>query len=250
MTDKEFRRLRKHDLLKLLVTQGKENIQLETQLEETVSQLSEEQEANERLKAKLDEKDALIEKLKGRLDQKDARIKKLREDMEAWKNSRRIQLAEAGSIAEAALRLNGIFETAQKAADQYLYNLRVQCGLEKGEDPLELDAEDDGDDAELARALEADRRAEMSWDGETVQKAGETQNAGESRETPEGEEVSLSGKTAEAEDASLNGETAAVQESSLNGETPKAQDASLNGKNPETENTAEPEGGRRAEAFS
>ena len=141
MTDKEFRRLRRHDLLQLLVAQGKENIQLETQLDETSSQLSAEQKANKRLKAKLDEKDALIEKLKGRLDQKDARIKKLKEDMDAWKNSRRIQLAEAGSIAEAALRLNGIFETAQQAADQYLYNLRIQCGLEEDEFPLESDSQ-------------------------------------------------------------------------------------------------------------
>ena len=152
MTEKEFHKLRRRDLLQLLVAQGKENLQLQAEFDETSAQLQQMQETNERLKARLNEKDALIDKLKGRLDQKDARIKKLREDMEAWKTSRQIQLVEAGSIAEAALRLSGIFETAQKAADQYLYNLRVQCGLEKGEDPLELDDEDDGGDAELARA--------------------------------------------------------------------------------------------------
>lgn len=37
---------------------------------------------------------------------------------------RRIALREAGSIAEAALRLNGIFEAADKAAQQYLENVR------------------------------------------------------------------------------------------------------------------------------
>ena len=177
----------------------------------------------------------LFRSLKGRLDQKDARIKKLREDMESWKTSRRIQLVEAGSIAEAALRLNGIFETAQKAADQYLYNLRVQCGLEKGEDPLELDDEDDGGDEELARALEADKRAQMSWEGDAVQKAGETGDAGES---PGAEAGSLSGEKPESEEASLNGEPLRSQEESLNKEPPQARD------------TAEPEGGRRAEAFS
>lgn len=52
------------------------------------------------------------------------------------------QLDEAGSIAEAALRLNGIFETAQQTADQYLYNLRIQCGLEEEEFPLEMDDQD------------------------------------------------------------------------------------------------------------
>ena len=39
--------------------------------------------------------------------------------------SRQIQLASAGSIAEAALRLNHIFEDAQAAADQYLENIKA-----------------------------------------------------------------------------------------------------------------------------
>ena len=37
--------------------------------------------------------------------------------------SREIRLRHAGSIAEAALRLNGIFESAQAAADLYLENI-------------------------------------------------------------------------------------------------------------------------------
>lgn len=38
--------------------------------------------------------------------------------------SRTIQLANAGSIAEAALQLNGVFEAADRAARQYLDNVR------------------------------------------------------------------------------------------------------------------------------
>lgn len=37
---------------------------------------------------------------------------------------REIEIENAGSIAEAALKLNGVFEAAQKAADQYLENVR------------------------------------------------------------------------------------------------------------------------------
>ena len=37
---------------------------------------------------------------------------------------REIILSEAGSIAEAALRLNQVFEQAQAAADQYLENVK------------------------------------------------------------------------------------------------------------------------------
>lgn len=39
-------------------------------------------------------------------------------------SDRQIALTEAGSIAEAALRINGVFEAAQAAADQYLENVR------------------------------------------------------------------------------------------------------------------------------
>lgn len=38
--------------------------------------------------------------------------------------SRAIQIETCGSIAEAALHLNGVFEAAQAAAEQYLENVR------------------------------------------------------------------------------------------------------------------------------
>ena len=38
--------------------------------------------------------------------------------------SRRILLDKSGSMAEAALRLNGVFEAADRAAQQYLENIR------------------------------------------------------------------------------------------------------------------------------
>ena len=38
---------------------------------------------------------------------------------------RQIAIAESGSIAEAALRVNGVFEAAEKAAKEYLQNLAL-----------------------------------------------------------------------------------------------------------------------------
>lgn len=52
---------------------------------------------------------------------------KLEQAREALKR-REIALAEAGNIAEAALRLNQVFEQAQAAADQYLENVRRISG--------------------------------------------------------------------------------------------------------------------------
>ncbi len=59
-----------------------------------------------------DELDQRVEKLQAQL--KEAREKA---------SSRAIALSGAGSIAEAALALNGVFESAQAAADQYLENI-------------------------------------------------------------------------------------------------------------------------------
>lgn len=39
-------------------------------------------------------------------------------------NSKQIMISEAGSIAEASLKINKIFELAQEAADQYLENIK------------------------------------------------------------------------------------------------------------------------------
>lgn len=49
---------------------------------------------------------------------------------------RTIQIREAGSIAEAALRLNGVFEAAEAAAQQYVENVRQQMERPKTEDEL------------------------------------------------------------------------------------------------------------------
>ncbi|MGT2895831.1 DNA repair protein [Streptococcus entericus] len=42
-------------------------------------------------------------------------------------NEKRIRLEKAGSIAEAALALNEVFEAAQKAADDYLLSIQSQA---------------------------------------------------------------------------------------------------------------------------
>ena len=54
-----------------------------------------------------------VERLRAELAQAEQKLK-----------SRQILLREAGSIAEASMRLNEVFESAQKAADQYLLNVK------------------------------------------------------------------------------------------------------------------------------
>ena len=59
------------------------------------------------------EQEKEIERLNGELSA-------VREELE----DKNIKIAESGSIAEACLKLTNIFDEAQKAADQYLLNIR------------------------------------------------------------------------------------------------------------------------------
>ena len=77
MTDQELKKLRRSDLLELLIAQGKENEQLRARLAQAEAQLAE----------------------------------------------RKVLLTKAGSIAEASLQLNGVFEAAQAAARAAAENL-------------------------------------------------------------------------------------------------------------------------------
>ena len=128
MTDKELRRLRRQDLLQLLVEQSKKAARLQTESDEKSEELARLNESCERLKGKLDEKDtqlerlkeklnekdvlleklkeklnekdALLEKLKGRLDEKDASIGELEKRLEALQSDRWEKLNSDGMVAE------------------------------------------------------------------------------------------------------------------------------------------------------
>lgn len=53
------------------------------------------------------------------LDSRQKEIDRLRQQLE----ERKIVAAKAGSIAEAAIQISGVFEAAQKAADMYLNSI-------------------------------------------------------------------------------------------------------------------------------
>lgn len=81
MTDRELRRLKRQDLLIMLLELEEENIRLKNEI------------------AGLEER---LEK-------------------------RELMVSSAGSVAEASIRVNGVFEAAQAAADQYVENVRRMC---------------------------------------------------------------------------------------------------------------------------
>ena len=54
------------------------------------------------------------------------RLKQENEQLIQKLNDRTITIENAGSIAEASLKLNKVFEAAQKAADDYLESIKTQ----------------------------------------------------------------------------------------------------------------------------
>ena len=81
MKSVDLKKLKRADLLEILIAQGKEIERLEKELEEAREEL----------------------------------------------NNRIISIENIGSMAEAAFKLNHVFEAADAAAKQYLENIRERC---------------------------------------------------------------------------------------------------------------------------
>lgn len=69
-------------------------------------------------------------------------LKKKSAQLEEQLNDRTIRMEKAGSIAEASLQLNGIFETAQAAADEYLNSIKeANASMEDKQQAAAIEAE-------------------------------------------------------------------------------------------------------------
>ena len=156
MTDKELHRLSRHDLLELMLASGREAEQLRERVAE--------------MEAQIRQLENTYERLRNRLDQKDAQIHQLRDLLQEERTKREIELEDAGSIAEAALRLNGVFEAAQKAAEQYVYNVRRMQERQKRHKSA---AEPNADEKSNAQETEYNRQRDVK---------GQRNGAGEERD--------------------------------------------------------------------
>lgn len=125
------------DLEYLKAEHEKETSQLKKELEQAKAAMKEQANSvNEaELEAQKSQYEQTVESLKARHQQDLEALKEehkeetahLREELEQAKKSlekREIALNEAGSIAVAALQINGVFEAAQAASQQYIENIR------------------------------------------------------------------------------------------------------------------------------
>lgn len=133
MTEQELRSLSRKELLEIMIEQGKtiETNQakyemdlefLKSAYEKEIASLQAQLE-KERTAAKAECQNQ-IASIQARHEQEIQRLNAELEKAQAAVKNREIILDEAGSIAVAALQLNGIFEAAQAASQQYLENIR------------------------------------------------------------------------------------------------------------------------------
>ena len=73
-----------------------------------------------------------------KLSEENEKLGKENEQLRKRLESRQISLENAGSIAEASLRINRVFEAVQAAADDYLASVKAMAA---GEPPAENDGE-------------------------------------------------------------------------------------------------------------
>ena len=130
MTEKELRKMRPQDIIQLLIVQGNEAAQLQSEIDMKDRRLNLLKSSNEVLTAKLNDRDALTEFLKIRLDISDVRIRETEKKMAEARSEKWIEIEEAGSIVKAAKELETILKAAQKEANEYL-------GIEEEEEPEE-----------------------------------------------------------------------------------------------------------------
>ena len=114
MTDQELRKLKRAELLQIMIAQSKKIAELQEKLEEAESKL----------------------------------------------RDKEILLKDAGNIAEASLRLNHIFEDAQKAAEQYLLNVQKQAALSFGQEAVKQAAGTDRHESKADELTEEEAKDE------------------------------------------------------------------------------------------
>ena len=61
------------------------------------------------------------------LTKENEQLRERNAELEMQLQNRILTVENAGSLAEAALQLNAVFQAAQDACDQYTYNVQLRC---------------------------------------------------------------------------------------------------------------------------
>jgi len=111
MTDKELRKLRRSELLEMMIDQKKSVAAMESKLSETETELAALRETYERLRKKLDDKDE--------------KIRELKEELAHALDKREIMTGEAQSVAAVTARLDQAVSQIESAAATYTRAMQI-----------------------------------------------------------------------------------------------------------------------------
>lgn len=113
MEKNNLSRLRRKELLELLLKQTELTEKYEKSYRRNVIELRSIQLKNETLETE-------NESLQKQIREMERKLNRMSEELE----ERRIFIKESGSLAEAAARINGLFEAAQQTVDDFIRNVR------------------------------------------------------------------------------------------------------------------------------
>lgn len=190
--NKELQKLKRQDILELLIEQMQENDTLRARMSEAEAQIRDLTSLSERLKDKLNDKDAQIELLKDRLNDKDAQIDSFKARLDQKDKLLEGLYGQARAMvneSSEARRMAAMLEVEDLMASHYMHRAGQQDADEaedelaaedmdvtEAEDEVVEDAVDEGTDAddvepELAEEAEADAETEAEAEDEDAPEA-------------------------------------------------------------------------------
>ncbi len=123
MKEKDLNKLRRQDLLQLLLTETREWNRQEEELTELRGSLERLHSGNERLVERIREKEEQYERLYERLQHKHETLNTLRVQRSEQTKRTSLRLSDVSSESEVSHRLGRILASAQRQADAYLTSL-------------------------------------------------------------------------------------------------------------------------------
>ena len=280
MADKDLRKMKRQDLLELLILQSKEVLRMQDDIMLKTSTIEELTNMSDRLKAKLNEKDEEIEgisnRLKAKLDEKDRQIDHLKEkldDKDVQLDRLKIRLdqkeakilklethigegsSEENDIDDSQFMMQKIYEAAQNAVG--LYMKKVVDGT-LNQDPLTV-TDPEIQAAERAAGLIPEEETTGSEEPQVAETevpvaSAETEDAASAKAGKTTREGALAedSKTMEDGEAVEAGKATRDAASAKEGETPESGESIESGKETDAATTADssetPEGGEFTEA--
>ena len=204
-SDRQLKKLRRQDLLELLVEQLGESERLQRELSEAQASVAALTDQVERLKDKLDVKDIQLEHLKDKLNDKDSLLNRLKARLDE-KDAVLAELFEGVKTmadAKGAVQHDSVVRLEEIAASYYLRQFAREAGTEEAEEieeAAETEEVAEETEPEAAESEATDETEPEADDADEAEAAEEESEASSESDEAEPEEAPESAEDDEADD--------------------------------------------------